>query len=124
MYTISYIPYLDRSSSIYLYVWCMRQEPPSELKRFLSRQTFSALSPYKGMPPIPSTFSSSNMNSCIWIFKNPEQNQFLSMYEDIAFIYSILEQHAFSISFPLSNLIMSDHNRSKRITNIFFHKTL
>ena len=124
MYAISYIPYLDRQSSLYIYVWAMRQEPPADLKHFFIRQSPQTLSPYKGMPPVSSSFTSSNFNSCIWIWRDPRRNQMLSMYEDITFIYTILEQHQYSISFPLSTLIMSDHNRSKRVTNIFFSKDI
>lgn len=124
MYTISYIPYLDRQCSLYIYVWAMRQEPPADLKHFFVRQSPQTLSPYKGMPPISSSFTSSNFNSCIWIWRDPHRNQMLSMYEDITFIYTILEQYQYSISFPLSTLIMSDHNRSKRVTNIFFSKDI
>ena len=73
---------------------------------------------------IPSSFTSSSGNhSCVWVFRDPKRNQILSRYEDITFIYSVLEQEKYQISFPLSNLLLSDPNRNQRITNIFFYSS-
>ena len=123
MYTLSYLPILDSFSRQYIYVWCLREDhPPSSLNAYFQRRSSPPLSTYKGFSPIPSSCtSSSGRHSCIWIFRDPERNQMLSRYEDISFIYSVLEKNNYQISFPLSTLLLSDPNRNKRITNIFFH---
>ena len=123
MYTLSFSPILDTISRQYVYVWCLQVDtPPSNLKEFFQRRHSPPLSEYKGSSSVSSSFTSSYGNhSCVWIFRDPKRNQMLSRYEDIAFIYSVLEQKNYQISFPLSNLLLSDPNRNQRITNIFFY---
>lgn len=125
MYTLSFLPILDTQSRQYVYVWSLRVDiPPTNLKDFFQRRSIPPLSKYKGLSSIPTGFtSSSDDDSCIWIFRNPQRNQILSRYEDITYIYSVLEKNNYQISFPLSNLLLSDPNRNKRITNIFFYKS-
>lgn len=125
MYTLSFSPILDTISRQYIYVWCLRVDtPPPKLKVYFQKRHSPPLSEYKGSSSIPSSFTSSSGNhSCIWVFRDPKRNQILSRYEDITFIYSVLEQEKYQISFPLSNLLLSDPNRNQRITNIFFYSS-
>lgn len=125
MHTLSYLPILDSFSRQYVYVWCLREDtPPPMLGNYFQRRSIPPLSKYKGFSQIPSSFSSSSGNhSCIWIFRDPHRNQMLSRYEDISFIYTVLEKNNYQISFPLSTLLLSDPNRNKRITNIFFYSS-
>lgn len=125
MYTLSFLPILDTYSRQYIYVWCLGEDnPPSNLKEFLQKRPSPPLSKYKGSSTIPSSFTSSLGNhSCLWIFRDPKRNQMLSRYEDITFIYSVLEQNDYKISFPLSTLLLSDPNRNQLTTNIFFYKS-